>query len=122
MFTFAKTIRSPCCEERSSRIGSTARQGPHQGAQKSTTTGVSAWRTSASKLSSVTSITRTMLQTARESGRAQGRHLPDRLEHDSPAHLGASHLAVDERDRHLEDAEAGADRAIRGLDLEGVPA
>src|SRR5687768_4507491 len=39
----------------SSTIGATMRQGPHHGAQKSTSTGLSAWRTSSSQLVSVTS-------------------------------------------------------------------
>src|SRR5262249_44987968 len=51
---------------------------------------------------------------------SQSGHLPDRLEDDRPAHLGAADLAVDELDRHLDDAEAGAERAVGHLDLEGV--
>src|SRR5215204_4300106 len=41
----------------SSRIGDTRRQGTHQGAQKSTITGLSDRRTSLSKVASVTSAT-----------------------------------------------------------------
>src|SRR4051812_8601723 len=49
---FSASPRSPAI---CSRIGATMRHGPHQGAQKSTRTGVSASRTSAWKLLSVTS-------------------------------------------------------------------
>src|SRR5919199_554164 len=63
-----------------------------------------------------------MLQASREGAEPERRNLPDRLEHDAPAHLRAAALAVDECDRHLEHAEAGPQRAVRGLDLEGVAA
>ena len=46
--------RSGRSEAISSSTGATTRQGPHHGAQKSTSTGPSASRTSASKLVSVT--------------------------------------------------------------------
>src|SRR5206468_3854937 len=52
----------PAPAPRAARTGSTARQGPHQGAQKSTTTGSPASRTSRWKLSSVTSRTATAFQ------------------------------------------------------------
>ena len=48
-----RSSRSPSI---SSRTGWTTRQGPHQGAQKSTSTGPSASRTSALKVASVTSV------------------------------------------------------------------
>ena len=48
------------------------------------------------------------------------RHLPDRLEHDRAVHLRGAVLAVGERDRDLDDAEAGAAHAVRRLDLERV--
>src|SRR4051812_36438097 len=51
---FSASPRSPAI---CSRIGATMRHGPHQGAQKSTRTGVSASRTSAWKFESVTSET-----------------------------------------------------------------
>src|SRR3954468_2419214 len=63
-----------------------------------------------------------MLQAPREGAEPQGRDLPDRLEHDAAAHLGAAAFAVGEGDRHLGDAEAGAQRAVGGLDLERVAA
>src|SRR5581483_6419949 len=96
--------------------------------QKSTTTGVSALRTSCSKLASVTSSTprtlppRPASEAPAQGGRPEQRHLPDRLEHDRAAHLGAAGGAVDERDRDLGDAEPGADGAVGRLDLEGVAA
>src|SRR6266550_810212 len=122
MSSFTKPTRSPCSASSSAKIGSTALQGPHHGAQKSTTTGLPACRTSWSKLSSPTSCTRTTLQAACQPPEAQGRHLPDRLEHDPTTHLRATALAVDERDRHLDNPEAGAQRAVGHLDLEGVAA
>src|SRR6185312_6099819 len=102
------------------RTGSTAWHGPHQGAQKSTTTGVSACRTSCSKVASVSSSTAATLQTAGQCPEAEHRHLPDRLEHDRAAHLRAAVLAVDESDRDLDDPEAGSERPVRPFDLERV--
>src|ERR1700733_253086 len=52
--TLSTSARSPAL---SSTTGETRRQGPHQGAQKSTSTGSSDSSTSASKLLSVTSVT-----------------------------------------------------------------
>src|SRR3954469_18484687 len=52
-FTIRRSSRSALI---SSRTGATTRQGPHQGAQKSTSTGVSDSMTSAWKLLSVTSV------------------------------------------------------------------
>src|SRR5207253_9831297 len=103
-----------------SSTGVTARQGPHHGAQKSTTTGFPARRTSRSKLASVTSRTRNRLQPPRERPDAQERHAPHGLEHDRAAHLRVALLAVGERDRHLDDAEARALCPVGRLDLEGV--
>src|SRR5919198_2188381 len=51
---------------------------------------------------------------------AEKRHFPDRLEEDRAAHLRHAFLAVGEADRHLGDAEAGTQRAVGQLDLEGV--
>ena len=46
---------------------------------------------------------------------------PDqRLAHDVTAHLGLAVHALDERDRHLDDAEAGVDGPARQVDLEAV--
>src|SRR5487761_2086306 len=45
---------SPCSLAISSRIGETARQGPHHSAQKSTRTGVVLFRTTSSKVEVVT--------------------------------------------------------------------
>src|SRR4051812_12040736 len=55
--TLSLTTRrsSPRSSASSSSVGAMTRQGPHQGAQKSTSTGVSASSTSAWKLLSVTS-------------------------------------------------------------------
>src|SRR6478735_6616317 len=53
-FILKKVILSPWEPAISSRIGATWRHGPHHSAQKSTRTGLSDLRTSASKLSSVT--------------------------------------------------------------------
>src|SRR5690349_6130549 len=50
------SILSACATASSSRTGATARHGPHQGAQKSTRTGLSFLRTSASKVASVVSL------------------------------------------------------------------
>src|SRR3954451_4559850 len=120
MSSLANLTRPSCSAASSARIGSTARQGPHQGAQKSTTTAVSACRTSCSKVASVSSSTGPTLQAAHQRPEPEDRHLPDRLEHDPAAHLRAAMLAVDERDRDLDDAEAGAERAVGALDLEDV--
>src|ERR1700712_2236938 len=54
MSSLAMVTLSPCLAEISSRIGATMRHGPHHSAQKSTMTGLSDIRTSASKLASVT--------------------------------------------------------------------
>src|SRR3954471_4054094 len=122
MSSLANLTRPSCAAASSVRIGSTARHGPHHGAQKSTTTGFADCRTSCSKVASVSSSTTSTLQTAEEGADTEKRHLPDRLEHDRAAHLRAAVLAVDEGDRHLDDAEAGPQRAVGGLDLEGVAA
>src|SRR5690625_52830 len=53
VFTFTMLILSAYSAHISSKIGETWRQVPHQGAQKSTRTGLSALRTSASKVASV---------------------------------------------------------------------
>src|SRR5690625_7855740 len=53
VFTFTILILSAYSAAISSKIGATWRQGPHQGAQKATRTGLSALRTSASKVASV---------------------------------------------------------------------
>src|SRR5436305_6345521 len=50
----------------------------------------------------------------------QRRHLPDRLDRYAGAHLGCSHLALPERDRHLHHREARLDRVVGELDLESV--
>src|SRR5438309_1409051 len=106
MSTFTNSTASVSSASSSStRV--TPLQGPHQGAQKSTTTGRPARRTSSSKLASVTSRTPSRLQPPPQRPEAQERHLPDRLEHDAPAHLRVALLAVGEGDRHLDDPEAG---------------
>src|SRR6266511_4384151 len=45
-----------------------------------------------------------LLEAAEERREAEGRHLPHGLGHDRAAHLRTAHLAVDEVDRHLDDA------------------
>src|SRR5579872_3738367 len=95
--------------------GAIARHGPHQGAQKSTTTGRSDASTSCSKLASVTSRIPGTL-----AAEAQQRHAPHGLEHDRPAHLRASTRAIGEDDRHLDDPEARLPRAVGRLDLERI--
>src|SRR6187551_953802 len=137
MLSFVNSTRPPSVSARSASTGSTALQGPHQGAQKSTTTGRSARTTSASNVSSSTSrMPETYrcrerpcpgarhpdmaLEAAEQSSGAERRHLPDRLEHDPLAHLGAADLAIGERDRNLDDPKARSQGAVRGLDLERV--
>src|SRR3990170_3248308 len=56
VLTLATPILSPCFSPRLSTTGETSRQGPHHGAQKSTRTGLSALRTSDSKVDSSTEI------------------------------------------------------------------
>src|SRR5688572_23226024 len=107
------------------------RHGPHQGAQKSTTTGLSDWMTSSSKVASVTSLTlliaslylqRLLSEPPSQRRQAKGRHLHEGLEHDRAGHLRAAELAVGEDDRHLVDAVPGAQGPVRRLDLKGVAA
>ena len=80
--------------------------GPHHGAQKSTTTGLPAWSTSCSKLASVTSriadqVTDGRRAPSRSSGTFQiASSTIARLIFEWPV------LAVGERDRDLDDAEA----------------
>src|SRR5512133_3193936 len=92
MFIFVKTTRSPASCSRPSSTGVIAWQGPHQGAQKSTTTGTSARSTCSSNVSSVTS------STGSKGSQPHGRDLPHRPEHDRLAHLRAADLPVDEDD------------------------
>ena len=61
-----------------STVGATARQGPHQAAQKSTSTGNGDWRTSASKFSLVTASALDMDDPPRESKTSNGRPLDAR--------------------------------------------
>src|SRR6478752_7548152 len=99
----------------SSSAGSIALHGPHQGAQKSTTTGEPARSTSASKVSSVTARTRWTL-----AAQAQQSHAPHGFEHDSAAHLRVPDRAIVEDDRYLDHPEAATLGAVGQLDLEGV--
>src|SRR3954447_16731412 len=119
----------------SSRLGAMIRQGPHHGAQKSTSVGVSDSSTSAWKLESVTSgmfpaigspvqgrlATKSIVPRSRAPHPQRG-HLPDRLDRDPRAHLRDTRLTITEDDRHLDDAEACLDRAVGELDLETVSA
>src|SRR4051794_15683330 len=116
----------------SSSDGAITRHGPHQGAQKSTSTAFSCSMTSAWKLPSVTSLMSPATSAplivvasesiARVSGapRAQRGHLPDRLDRDPRAHLGRSLGAIAEHDRDLLHAEPRLDGTVRDLDLEPV--
>src|SRR2546430_178249 len=122
MLSLTKSTCPWCASASCSRIGWTARQGPHHGAQKSTTTGRFEASTCSSNRTSVTSSTGSMLQTTPQRGDAEQRDLPDRLEHDRAAHLRAAGFAVDEPDRNLDDAEARPQRAVGRLDLERVAA
>src|ERR1700675_4937857 len=100
----------------SSSAGSIALQGPHHGAQKSTTTAFPDWRTSRSNVSSVTDRISSL------STDPEQRHAPDRLEDDRPAHLRLPGHPVDERDRDLDHLEAGLLGPVGHLDLERVAA
>src|ERR687894_2664804 len=60
----------------SSRIGETRRHGTHHGAQKSTTTGFSAFRTSLSNVASVTSATAITKTSESSSNFSDGQSLP----------------------------------------------
>src|SRR4029450_6068535 len=99
MFIFVKTTRSPASSSRLSSTGVIAWHGPHQGAQKSTTTGISAPSPCSSNVSSVTSSTRP------KRSQPQRRDLPNGFEHNRLAHLRPAHLSVNEDDRYLDDAE-----------------
>ena len=127
------TCRSSRSSAISSSTGATTRHGPHQGAQKSTSTGLSDSRTSAWKFASVTSLERCHLVLL---VRSVDLHYTERVAAVSsgaaaaaparpPRRRSASVIfdcppAVAEDDRHLDDAEAGADRAVGQLDLERV--
>src|SRR5882724_1610129 len=93
-----------------SRIGSSARHGRHQGAQKSTTTGPS--RIASSNVSGSSSLmTRDRSPEWRsepsfERGEPQSGNVHDRLEEDRAAHLRNALRSVGESDRHLDDPEA----------------
>src|SRR4029450_6836779 len=114
MFIFVKTTRSPASSSRLSSTGVIAWHGPHQGAQKSTTTGTSARSTCSSNVSSVTSSTRS------KRSQPQCRDLPYGFHPNRLSHLRAAHLSVDEDDRYLDDAEPSPQCPVGGLDLECV--
>src|SRR5713101_584287 len=118
MFSFANATRPPASCASSSRIVSIARHGLHHGAQKSTTTGSAA--TASSKVLESSSRIPQILEPAQERREAQDGNSSDCLEEDRPAHLRVAGRPVDELDRDLDDVEAGAQRAVRALDLEGV--
>src|SRR3954451_14105910 len=128
-FTTRRSSRSSLI---SSSTGATMRHGPHQGAQKSTSTGVSDSRTSAWKLSSVTWVmvpamrvppgrvgvaSRSIVPPA---GPAKRGHEPGGLQRDPPRHLRAALAALPEDDRDLLHAQPRADGAPRQLELERV--
>src|SRR5262249_34746909 len=83
-FTFARAKAPPASSASRSSTGPRARQGPHQGAQKSTTTGSSAERsrTARSKSASPTSLTAalamhfTVPECAARGKRAEAAHRP----------------------------------------------
>src|SRR5688500_1490700 len=125
--TTRRSCRSPAI---SSSTGATTRHGPHQGAQKSTRTGCSDSSTSAWKFASVTLRRSLMATTIRseapgarrraDAPAAQLRQQDDGLTGDPPVHLRRPELALAEDDRHLDDAEALAQRPVGELDLERV--
>src|SRR3954447_12439876 len=99
------TVRSSRSLSSSSRWGAMIRQGPHQGAQKSTSTGCGDSSTSAAKLLSVTSFRLPATYLPRSGLTAYKRladrspergDLPNRLECDSRIHLGFSYPPVPE--------------------------
>src|SRR5436309_10116833 len=105
MFSFANSTFPRDVPSSSARIGSTALHGPHHGAQKSSTTGTSAPRTSRSNVLSVTSNTPPdgtrgpppgswRSQPAGEGGEPEQRHAPDGFDDDRPAHLRAAPRAI----------------------------
>src|SRR6266568_6141115 len=114
MFSRATGTRSPSF----SSTGSSAVQGRHQGAQKSTMTGSAA--IASSNVAGPSSRMPWMLQPPSECREPQPRYVHDRLEEDRSAHLRDAFGAVGEPDRHFDDGEALAKRAVRPLDLEGV--
>ena len=113
MFSFAKldalaVLGRELGEDRLDR-----RHGPHQGAQKSTTTGLSACSTSRlERLVGDLAHRRPSARSGRAAREPQQRHLPDRLEHDRAAHLRAAVLAVDEA--RSAPRRRGSRRAARG--------
>ena len=56
VFSFTILILPAYSVASSSRIGATARQGPHQTAQKSTSTGIELFNTASSKVAAVTGV------------------------------------------------------------------
>src|SRR3954447_18865674 len=105
------------------------RHGPHQGAQKSTSTGLSASITSAWKLLSVTSsrlpATNAPSVDASESiasaSEAHSGYLPHRLQRNPGRHLRVPLATFPKPDRYLLHPESRPDRPIGQLDLEAVP-
>src|SRR5581483_7557413 len=77
-------------------------------------------RRSSSRPRSCSCTPRLRLQTVPERREAEHRDLHDRLEEDRAAHLRMARGAVDEADRHLDDAKALLERPVRPLDLERV--
>src|SRR3954465_8226525 len=71
-FSLTTSTLPACSAAMSSRIGVSMRHGPHHSAQKSTMTGLSAFRTSVSKLESVTSLAVLMMCSLSEGGRSDG--------------------------------------------------
>src|SRR5947209_2124497 len=110
MFSFANATPGTSCSS-SPRIVSIARHGLHHGAQKSTATGPPA--IAVSNVLASSSRIAPILETAGQSGETQHGHPRHGLEEDRAAHLRMSRRAVDEPDRHLDDGEAGTQRAVR---------
>ena len=94
----------PCSAASSSSSGSTALHGPHQGAQKSTITGPGAASTSASKRRVRDLVSQ--LQPPRAPPAAAAAPSRSPRARSSALIFEPPTLAVDEADRHLDDAEA----------------
>ncbi len=89
VLTFATLILSLCLSPKDSTTGETSRQGPHHGAQKSTSTGFSALRTSDSKVDSSTAVG-TMLAMGLRCASSVGYGLPIILASDVPRFVGTT--------------------------------
>ena len=123
MSSFANLTFGPYSSSSWRRTGSTARQGPHQGAQKSTIDRGLGLQDLLLEgrvgqlvhKSNATAASRAPGAAVVGTFQIASSTMP-RLIFEPPA------LPVDEGDRHLDDTEAGPERAVGRLDLEGVAA